>query len=80
MPRKAAHRAPPAPPHLESHLVSLEKRVDGAVIVRVRSAGPDHLPDAVFAFRSGDPQYAYWLRRLQSAASDADSPTRNSEP
>jgi len=79
MPRKAAHRDTPTPPHLENHLVSLEKRGDGAVIVRVRSAGPDRLPDAVFAFRSGDPQYAYWLRRLQSAASAADSPTANSE-
>ena len=67
MPRKAAPRDPLTPPHLESHLVSLEKRGDGAVIVRVRSDGPDQLPDAVFAFRSGDPQYAYWLGRLQSA-------------
>jgi len=46
--------------------VSLEQRSDGAVIVRVHSAGtgPDRLPDAVFAFRCGDPQYAYWLERL----------------
>ncbi len=76
MPRKAAHREPLVAQHLENHLVSLEKRGDGAVIVRVRSVGPDHLPDAVFAFRSGDPQYAYWLRRLQSAA---DSPNATPE-
>jgi hypothetical protein len=26
------------------------------------------LPDAVFSFRCGDPQYAYWLARLQAGA------------
>ena len=66
MPRKAAPQDPLMSPHLANHLISLEKRGDGAVIVRVRSDGPDRLPDAVFAFRSGDPQYAYWLRRLES--------------
>jgi hypothetical protein len=31
------------------------------------TAGPEgsRLPDAVFSFRCGDPQYAYWLDRLQ---------------
>jgi hypothetical protein len=38
------------------------------LLVRVRSEGTGNakLPDAVFAFRVGDPQYAYWLSRLQS--------------
>ena len=41
----------------------LERRSDGAVLVRVHSR--DHgdgtaLPDAVFAFRVGDPQFSYW--------------------
>jgi len=48
--------------------LSIEKRGDGAVVVRVRSEGPEgaRLPDAVFAFRNGDPQYAYWLGRLST--------------
>ena len=53
----------------ESH-VRIEQRGDGAVVVRVRSAGEGEarLPDAVFSFRCGDPQYAYWLTRLQAMA------------
>ena len=49
--------------------IAVEKRADGAVVVRVRSEGPaeSRLPDAVFAFRNGDPQYAYWLGRLTAA-------------
>jgi hypothetical protein len=41
---------------------SVERRSDGAVIVRVasRQRGRDTLPDAVFTFRAGDPQYQYW--------------------
>ena len=48
--------------------LTVEKRDDGAIVVRVRSAGDDQnrLPDAVFSFRCGDPQYAYWLARCQS--------------
>jgi hypothetical protein len=50
------------------HLWNIERRADGAVLVRV----PSHvvngcaLPDAVFAFRSGDPQYAFWDSQLRS--------------
>jgi len=53
----------------ESH-VRIEQRGDGAVVVRVRSTGEGdaRLPDAVFSFRCGDPQYAYWLARLQAGA------------
>jgi hypothetical protein len=50
--------------------VRVEQRGDGAVVVRVRSTGEGdaRLPDAVFSFRCGDPQYAYWLARLQAGA------------
>ena len=46
--------------------IAIEKRRDGAIVVRVKSEGSGRtpLPDAVFSFRCGDPQYAYWLRRL----------------
>jgi hypothetical protein len=46
---------------------TLERRADGAVIVRVpsRSTGATTLPDAVFSFRAGDPQYDYWERQLR---------------
>jgi len=46
--------------------LSVEKRTDGSLVVRVKSDGPEdrRLPDAVFSFRCGDPQYAYWLGRL----------------
>jgi hypothetical protein len=45
----------------------VERRSDGAVLVRVHSRPyqGQALPDAVFAFRSGDPQYAYWEEQLQ---------------
>ncbi|NBV46819.1 MAG: hypothetical protein EBR86_14560 [Planctomycetia bacterium] len=44
--------------------MSIEWRGD-AILVRVRSegSGADQLPDAVFSFRCGDPQYAYWASR-----------------
>lgn len=46
---------------------TVEQRGDGAVVVRVHSAGRgrEQLPDAVFAFRCGDPQFSYWLSRLE---------------
>jgi hypothetical protein len=48
--------------------LSIEKRSDGSIVVRVRSEGPEgaRLADAVFSFRCGDPQYAYWLGRLNA--------------
>jgi hypothetical protein len=46
----------------------VERRGDGALIVRVRSqkkhAGRP-VPDAVFSFRVGDPQYDLWAARLR---------------
>jgi hypothetical protein len=46
---------------------NLSRRDDGAVIVRVESRkNTDRtLPDAVFAFRAGDPQYSYWDEQLR---------------
>ena len=44
----------------------LERRDDGAVLVRVHSSNRQgrRLPDAVFAFRPGDPQYDRWEQQL----------------
>ncbi len=40
----------------------LERRGDGAILVRVHSndRNGQPLPDAVFTFRNGDPQFEYW--------------------
>jgi hypothetical protein len=45
---------------------AVERRSDGAVLVRMRSreSSAGRLPDAVFAFRLGDPQYHYWEQQL----------------
>lgn len=58
----------PDPAWIEAHAWEVERRKDGAVIVRVHSAQPDGepLPDAVFAFRLGDPQYGFWEQVLQT--------------
>lgn len=42
----------------------VERRNDGALVVRVRSRQGNRLPDAVFSFRTGDPQYYYWEERF----------------
>ena len=48
--------------NLDSHIV--ERRSDGLFIVRVasRDRGSETLPDAMFSFRLGDPQYSFWER------------------
>jgi hypothetical protein len=50
------------------HRWDLERRADGAVLVRVPSHVVDGraLPAAVFAFRAGDPQFAFWDAQLRS--------------
>jgi hypothetical protein len=50
--------------------LSIELRHDGAILVRVKSEGREGtaLPDAVFSFRCGDPQYSYWLARLKATS------------
>lgn len=49
------------------HPWDVERRQDGAVVVRVRSriVNGRALPDAVFAFRMGDPQFSYWEAQLR---------------
>ena len=44
----------------------VQRRDDGAVLVKVHSNNQQgrQLPDAVFAFRLGDPQYDYWEQQL----------------
>jgi hypothetical protein len=52
----------------------VQRRPDGAVVVRVVSPRREHkppLPDAVFCFQIGDPQYDYWASKLRSAQSEA---------
>ena len=43
----------------------VERYGDGTVLVRVHSSDRNgrKLPDAVFTFRLGDPQYTYWAAR-----------------
>jgi hypothetical protein len=62
--------SPPEASPIPDHRLSIEKRGDGTIVVRVRSEGPEEsrLTDAVFYFRNGDPQYAYWLGRLTAAS------------
>jgi hypothetical protein len=49
----------------------IQKRDDGAIVVKVRSEDSS-LPDAVFSFRCGDPQYAYWSRQCEAARGSAE--------
>ena len=46
---------------------NIVRRDDGAILVYVRSDQKDgrRLPDAVFAFRRGDPQYEFWEQKLR---------------
>ena len=46
----------------------VERRADGVIIVRVpsRRRNGHLLPDAVFSFRAGDPQFAKWDQYLRS--------------
>jgi hypothetical protein len=43
----------------------IERRPNGVLIVRIPSRRDcdNPLPDAVFTFRIGDPQYDYWKRQ-----------------
>ncbi len=47
----------------------VERRNDGAVLVRVHSRDRQgrRLPDAVFTFRLGDPQYGFWDEQAKMA-------------
>lgn len=60
----------------------IERRGDGTIIVRVPSIAQDNpLPEAVFAFRQGDSQYAKWdnyLRHQELAVQPAGNSCLNS--
>lgn len=47
---------------MELESCDIERRSDGVLLVRVHSSARNGrpLPDAVFTFRQGDPQYEYW--------------------
>lgn len=51
---------------LEAIALEIERRGDGALLVRVPSSSGNgkRLPDAVFSFRHGDPQYSFWHQRF----------------
>ncbi|MCC7085454.1 MAG: hypothetical protein IT427_10645 [Pirellulales bacterium] len=54
---------------------SIERRPNGVLLVRIPSrrdcANP--LPDAVFTFRIGDPQYDYWKRQATQLDSQCNA-------
>jgi hypothetical protein len=51
-----------------------QRRGEGCVLVRVHSSDGRGrpLPDAVFTFRAGDPQYAFWSDRADADAGQRD--------
>jgi len=61
---------------MDEDCILIESRSEGLLIVRVRSRQntDNPLPDAVFSFRPGDPQYQQWERRMtrQTATQGAD--------
>lgn len=52
---------------LDCDVWRVERRSDGALLVRVssRPRPGSRLPEAVFSFRSGDPQYCFWEERFR---------------
>jgi hypothetical protein len=50
-----------------------ERRADGVVLVRMpsRPTAAGALPDAVFTFRPGDPQYKFWRQQASGPRSQA---------
>jgi hypothetical protein len=74
LPRACTNPSPHNPPEPSGQSIVLpvdswevERRHDGAVLVRVHSrvANGRALPDAVFAFRAGDPQFSFWEEQLR---------------
>lgn len=51
---------------MELDSCEVQRADGGAILVRVHSDDScgRALPDAVFTFRNGDPQYEFWLGRL----------------
>ncbi len=60
---------------MDDLVCQVELRPDGVVLVRVPPANlslADFLPDAVFSFRAGDPQYGYWRARWCMQSDEAE--------
>lgn len=57
---------------LDEFDLEIERRNDGALLVRVPSneTSGRRLPDAVFSFRAGDPQYSFWQQVLSQRELD----------
>lgn len=54
----------------------VERRADGTILVRVPSnRSPETVPDAVFAFRPGDSQYAKWDQYLRHQQAEMKLPS-----
>jgi len=68
--------------HFPDQRVTVAQRGDGTVVVRVHSEGngSHRLPDAVFAFRCGDPQYSYWLSRVGTTPLESTSGQNSPQP
>jgi hypothetical protein len=60
----------------------IQRRSDGTVLVRVRSSDRQGrpLPDAVFTFHRGDPQYDYWEQQYLVRAKAAPVLPDNPQP
>ena len=60
----------------------VERRDDGVVLVRVPSTGTFSagLPDAVFSFRAGDPQYDYWRSQVNAGVESAVASEADGQP
>jgi hypothetical protein len=56
----------------DSNSWDIERRSDGAMIVRMHSSTRDgrSLPDAVFTFRTGDPQFGYWEQQWRQRSGE----------
>jgi hypothetical protein len=59
-------------PSTDSNSWDIERRKDGAMIVRMHSSARDgrNLPDAVFTFRTGDPQFSFWEQQWRQKSRD----------
>jgi hypothetical protein len=59
-------------PSTDSNSCEIERRKDGAMIVRMHSTDRKgrSLPDAVFTFRTGDPQFSYWEQQWRQKTGD----------
>jgi hypothetical protein len=67
---------------MELNSWDMEVRKDGALLVRVHSTdrSGQRLPDAVFTFRPGDPQYEYWEAQWRKRSMQSASLAANSQP